>query len=52
MTMISDHDQYYRQGKVWKQWEGSSDCYERKPGTKWFEGTPDHFVSWSHCSLG
>src|SRR5580658_2159416 len=44
MTMIS----YDRQGKIWKQWEGGSDYYERKPGMKWFEGTPDHFVSWSH----
>jgi Protein of unknown function (DUF1329) len=42
MTMIS----YDRQGKIWKQWEGGSDYYERKPGMKWFEGTPDHFVSW------
>jgi hypothetical protein len=39
---------YDRQGKVWKQWEGGSDYYERKPGMKWFEGIPDHFVSWSH----
>jgi hypothetical protein len=22
--------------------------YERKPGMKWIEGTPDHFVCWSH----
>jgi Protein of unknown function (DUF1329) len=44
MTMIS----YDRQGRIWKQWEGGSDYYERKPGMKWFEGTPDHFVSWSH----
>ena len=44
MTMIS----YDRQGRIWKQWEGGSDYYERKPVMKWFEGTPDHFVSWSH----
>jgi len=28
MTMIS----YDRQGRIWKQWEGGSDYYERKPG--------------------
>jgi hypothetical protein len=28
-----------RQGKIWKQWEGGSDYYERKPGMKWIEGT-------------
>jgi hypothetical protein len=43
-TMIS----YDRQGKIWKRWEGSADYYERKPGMKWIEGTPDHFFSWSH----
>ena len=43
-TMIS----YDRQGKIWKQFEGGGDYYERKPGMKWIEGTPDHFVSWSH----
>jgi hypothetical protein len=44
MTMIS----YDRQGQVWKQFEGGGDYYERKPGMKWIEGTPDSFVSWSH----
>ena len=43
-TMIS----YDRQGKIWKQWEGGGDYYERKPGMKWIEGTPDTFTSWSH----
>jgi len=43
-TMIS----YDRQGKIWKQWEGGGDYYERKPGMKWIEGTPDTFVSWSY----
>jgi hypothetical protein len=44
ITMIS----FDRQGKIWNQWEGGSDYYERKPGMKWIEGTPDHFVCWSH----
>jgi hypothetical protein len=44
LTMIS----YDRQGKVWKQWEGGGDYYERKPGMKWIDGTPDTFVSWSY----
>ncbi len=39
---------YDRQGKMWKQWEGGFDYYERKPGMKWIEGTPDHFWSWTH----
>jgi hypothetical protein len=43
-TMIS----YDRQGKIWKQWEGGGDYYERKPGMKWIEGTPDTFVSWAY----
>ena len=44
LTMIS----YDRQGKVWKQWEGGFDYYERKPGMKWIEGVPEHFWSWTH----
>ena len=43
-TMIS----YDRQGKIWKQWEGGGDYYQRKQGMKWIEGTPDTFVSWSY----
>jgi hypothetical protein len=39
---------YDRQGKVWKQWEGGFDYYERKPGMKWIEGVPEHFWSWTH----
>ena len=39
LTMIS----YDRQGKMWKQWEGGFDYYERKPGMKWIEGCPDKF---------
>ena len=34
LTMIS----YDRQGKMWKQWEGGFDYYERKPGMQWTEG--------------
>jgi len=37
-----------RQGRIWKQWEAGGDYYERKPGMKWIEGTPDTFVSWSY----
>ena len=44
LTMIS----YDRQGKVWKQWEGGFDYYERKPGMTWIEGVPEHFWSWTH----
>ena len=44
LTMIS----YDRQGKMWKQWEGGFDYYERKPGMQWTEGVPDHFWSWTH----
>ena len=44
LTMIS----YDRQGKLWKQWEGGFDYYQRKPGMKSIEGVPDHFWSWTH----
>lgn len=27
---------------------GDPSYYERKPGMKWIEGTPDTFVSWSY----
>ena len=45
LTMIS----YDRQGKMWKQWEGGFDYYERKPGMKWIEGCPDQFWSGRTC---
>ena len=44
ITMIC----YDRQGRMWKQWESGSDYYERKPGMKWIEGIPNHFISWSY----
>ena len=39
---------YDRQGKVWKQWEGGFDYYDRKPGMTWIEGVPEHFWGWTH----
>ncbi len=44
LTMIT----YDRQGKEWQQWEGGFDFYERKPGSKWIEGVPEKFWSWTH----
>jgi hypothetical protein len=38
-----------RQGKVWHQYEGGFDYYERKAGMKWGEGVPDQFWAWTLC---
>jgi hypothetical protein len=44
LTMIT----YDRQGKVWQQWEGGFDLYQRPQGVEWGEGVPDQFWAWTH----
>ena len=38
---------YDRRGKVWKQWEGSFDTYE-KEGKRWDGGHKQPYWSWTH----
>ncbi len=42
LTMIT----YDRQGKMWQQWEGGFDYYQKKPGYQWVDGLPDEFWEW------